>query len=151
MTSLEEKANDGGISPFLARNLATVDSAGAVVAHQSVADVADMENLSGGVAPARLHHDGGSFGHHHPLQQFGDFSQHVVDATDSTAIDPSLSDQLALTHSPLAFPEDVLGFTVAGAGPLLPPEPGHSRAETSPETHAWIADTIYRSGTWPQQ
>jgi hypothetical protein len=86
-----EGADEDGIvdpfgGPFLARD-AVEDSAGAMVHRGSMAD---MANSSGRPALSRLHHDGSSFGYHHPLQQFTEFPQHV-DATDSTPIDPSLS------------------------------------------------------------
>lgn len=145
--------------PFFAQNMVVGDSAGAtMMTHRGLADMAD---ISGGPALAHLHHHSSSFGeyhHHPPLQQFADFRQHG-DATDGTPTDPSLFDQLALAYSPLASPGGVHGLDVAGAGHLLPddghpPHPSSSLAltqpspwpETSPATHAWIADTIYRSG-----
>jgi len=159
-----ESAGDGigpFDDPFLARNAAVGDSAGAMVTHQSLADVADMADMAnicagGGATLALLSHDGSTLGHHHPLQPFTNFPQHA-DAADSIPIDASLFDQLALTHSPFSSPVGVPGLSMAGAGHLLVPEgPPYPSSvpliqespwpETSAETHAWIADTVYRSG-----
>lgn len=154
-------------SPFFDRNMVVGDSAGATMTHRGLADMAD---ISGGPALDHLDHHSSSFGeyhHHHPapLQQFSDFLPQHGDATNGTPINPSPFDQLALAYSPLASPGGGQGLlSVAGAGHLLPadghPYPSSSLPltqelpwpETSPETHAWITDTIYRSGmSSPQQ